>query len=153
LAVFVVASARPVASNWKLPGSPPTAPRNSREGETSPELRRQSFDIVWKTIKEKHFDPQRGGVDWDAVGQKDLPRIGEANADLELYELLHQMLGELHESHSAVYPPAALPDDDAREPRSGTVGADVRIIDGLAVITRIRPGSPAARAGLATGFV
>jgi len=63
------------------------------------------------------------------------------------------MLGELHESHFAVYPPDALPDDDAREPRSGTVGADVRIIDGLAVITRIRPGSPAARAGLATGFV
>src|SRR5262249_28540167 len=153
LAVFVVAYARPGASHWRLTENPPVVPRVSGEGETSPELRRQSFEIVWKTVKEKHFDPQLGGVDWDAVREKYLPRIGGVKTDVEFYDLLQQMLGELHESHFAIYPPEAVPDDDAREARLGTVGADVRIIDGLAVITRIQPGSPAARAGLATGFV
>ncbi|MCI0392709.1 MAG: hypothetical protein MOB07_28590, partial [Acidobacteria bacterium] len=28
-------------------------------------LRQQTFDIVWRTVKEKHFDPAMGGVDWD----------------------------------------------------------------------------------------
>src|SRR5262245_8296103 len=153
LAVFVVACAGASASHWKLPEGPPVIPRISLEGETSPELRRQSFDIVWKTVKEKHFDPQLGGVDWDAVREKYLPRIGEVKTDIEFYDLLQQMLSELHESHFAIYPPEALPDDDTREPSLGTVGADLRIIDGLAVITRIQPGSPAARAGLATGFI
>jgi hypothetical protein len=28
------------------------------------ELRRQSFETVWTTINEKHFDPTFGGVNW-----------------------------------------------------------------------------------------
>ena len=124
-----------------------------RERETSPQLRRQSFDIVWQTVKDKHFDPHFGGIDWDAVREKYLPKLGEVKDDKEFYALLQQMLGELHESHFAIYPPESLPEDDSSEPTSGTLGIDVRILNGLAVITRVQPGSPAARAGLGPGFV
>ena len=40
-----------------------SAPRR----EATPELRRRTFEIVWRTIKEKHFDPKFNGVDWDMV--------------------------------------------------------------------------------------
>ena len=30
-------------------------------------VRQESFDKVWRTVKEKHFDPTFGGVDWDKV--------------------------------------------------------------------------------------
>ena len=37
-------------------------PKNSEA-----DLRRQSFETVWTTINEKHFDPTFGGVDWKKV--------------------------------------------------------------------------------------
>jgi hypothetical protein len=27
-----------------------------------------SFDLVWTTVRDKHFDPERGGLDWNAMG-------------------------------------------------------------------------------------
>lgn len=39
------------------------------------DVRRQSFDIVWRMVKEKHFDPTIGGVDWDAARRKYEPRL------------------------------------------------------------------------------
>jgi len=125
----------------------------SHEGETSQELRRQAFDIVWKTVKDKHFDPNFGGVDWDAVRERYLPRLSDTRTDKEFYDLLQQLLGELHESHFAIYPPGTLPENDSGQPHTGTVGLDVRIIDEHAVVTRVKPDSPAARASIGTGFV
>ena len=68
--------------------------------EATPELRRQTFEIVWRTIKEKHFDPKFNGVDWDKVHELYAPRINRVKSDKEFYELLQQMLGELHQSQS-----------------------------------------------------
>src|SRR5262249_55745659 len=154
LSVTAIAHPAPGAIHEELPGSPAVVVETvSLAGETPTELRRQSFDIVWKTVKEKHFDPKFGGVDWDGVREKYLPRLAGIKTESEFYDLLQQMLGELHESHFGIYPPDAISEEDTHEPRLGTVGADLRIIEGLAVITRIQPDSPAAHAGMATGFV
>ena len=40
------------------------------------DVRRESFDIVWCTVKEKRFDPHYGGVDWDAVRRRHPARCG-----------------------------------------------------------------------------
>lgn len=53
------------------------------------DARRQSFDIVWRTVKEKHFDPTFGGVDWDAVRRKYELRLAKVKKDGELYLLLN----------------------------------------------------------------
>ena len=44
----------------------------------------KSFDIVWSTVKEKHFDPTFGGVDWDAARRKYEPRLSKVKKDGEL---------------------------------------------------------------------
>ncbi len=37
-------------------------------------LNAESFDYVWTTIRDKHFDPELMGVDWDAVRSELRPR-------------------------------------------------------------------------------
>ncbi|HXG92196.1 MAG TPA: S41 family peptidase [Blastocatellia bacterium] len=117
------------------------------------DARQEAFDIVWRTVKEKHFDPTFGGVDWDKVRVEYAPRVAAAKNDSEFYQLLQKMLGELHQSHFAIVPPEVLAADNPDAPRGGGIGIDLRIIDGQAVITRVEPGLEAARAGLSPGFV
>lgn len=123
--------------------------------EATPELRRQTFEIVWRTIKEKHFDPKFNGVDWDKVHTIYAPRINRVTSDKEFYELLQQMLGELHQSHFVVLPPDVVNDNkvDSKEPKEESIGVQVRIIDGEVVIWRVDSNSSGARAGLRPGFV
>jgi carboxyl-terminal processing protease len=121
--------------------------------EKSADVRQQTFDIVWRTVKEKHFDPNFGGVNWDKVREQYAPRVADVKNDGELYRLLQQMLGELHQSHFNIIPPEAVIPDDVKEPTTGGIGVDVRMIDGAAVITRVETDSTAAQAGLRTGFV
>ena len=116
------------------------------------DVRRESFDIVWRTVKEKHFDPNFGGVDWDGVRRKYEPRLSKIQTDGDLYEMLGAMLSELHQSHFAIIPPEFV-DAEARESAAGNVGIDLRLIDGQAVITRVDADSAAARAGLRRGFI
>jgi carboxyl-terminal processing protease len=123
--------------------------------EATPELRRQTFEIVWRTIKEKHFDPKFNGVDWDKVHELYAPRIARVRSDKEFYELLQQMLGELHQSHFVVLPPDVVNGNkvDSKEPKEEGIGVQVRIIDGEVVIWRVASNSSGERAGLRPGFV
>ena len=143
------------------------------------ERRRQTFEIVWQTVKEHHFDPQFGGVDWEALKGEFAPFVEVAASDGELHVLLQQMLNRLGQSHFAIIPPESIasageeegmgeegaegeedspPDDrpggaEVAERMSNGVRLDLRIINGAPVITEVEPASSAARAGLRTGFV
>ena len=119
----------------------------------STELRQETFDIVWRTVKEKHFDPTHGGVDWDKVREQYATRVAEAKSDAEFYGLLRQMLGELRQSHFNIIPPEAVVQDDSPEPKGGGIGIDLRLVDGQPVISRVESGSSAESAGLRTGFI
>jgi carboxyl-terminal processing protease len=116
-------------------------------------VRQETFDIVWRTVKDKHFDPTHGGVDWDKVREQYAPRAAAAKSDSEFYGVLRQMLGELQQSHFNIIPPEAVIEDDSREPKSGGIGIDLRLVDGQPMITRVEPGSSAERAGLRPGFI
>lgn len=118
---------------------------------SSPQLRRKTFEVVWRTVQEKYFDPNFGGLDWDKVRERYAPQVETVKTDDEFYDLLNKMLSEFHISHLGVASPEAI-ESDYSKPRA-SVGIDLRILDGLIVITRITPNSPAARAGLRPGFV
>lgn len=120
--------------------------------ESPNELWMKTFDIVWRTVKEKHFDPTLGGVDWEKVRERYQPRAAAATGDQELYRILQEMLGELGQSHFNIIPPEAVMADEDREP-SGGIGIDLRIIEGAAVLTRVDPASASFEAGLRPGFI
>ncbi|HET8675886.1 MAG TPA: S41 family peptidase [Blastocatellia bacterium] len=119
---------------------------------TSGALWQETFDVVWRTVKEKHYDPKFNGVDWDKVRAAYHPRVSEVKSEQELYALLQQMIGELGQSHFNIIPREALVEDKKEEPSSGTIGVEVKHVDDLALITQVEENSPAARAGLRAGF-
>lgn len=119
----------------------------------STNVRQETFEMVWNTVKEKHFDPDFGGVNWDKVREQYAPKVAAVKSDSELYIVLQAMLGELHQSHFSIIPPEAIVDDDSKEPKAGGSGLDIRLIDGQAVISQVESGSKASAAGLRPGFI
>ncbi|MBO0721772.1 MAG: PDZ domain-containing protein [Blastocatellia bacterium] len=132
---------------------PAEQPRPAAVAADQADLRRESFEKVWRTVKEKHFDPSLGGVDWDMVHERYSLLLPEVKSDQELYDLLQRMLGELKQSHFRIISPDAVVNNNNSESFSGWIGIDLRMIDGQAVISRVEPDSPAAKAGLRTGFL
>ena len=120
--------------------------------DSSGDRRQESFDIVWRAVKEKHFDPTLGGVDWDKVREQYAPRVAGLKSDQELYVLLQQMLGELGQSHFNIIPPEAVVENTS-EPPTGTAGISVRYIENQLLITQVDEGSAAKAAGLRLGFI
>src|SRR5262245_982188 len=121
--------------------------------ENRGDVRQQTFETVWRTVKEKHFDPAMGGVDWDKARETYAPRVAAVKSDRELYPLLQEMLGLLRQSHFNIIPPESLTPEDRNEPSSGGVGIDLRLVGGAAMITRVESDSSASKAGLRPGFL
>jgi carboxyl-terminal processing protease len=115
------------------------------------ELRRQSFEKVWTTINEKHFDPTFGGIDWPKVRETYEPKAAAAKSDAELYTVLRQMLSELKLSHFGIFPPDA--EMKSAQAASGFTGIELKMLEGQAVISQVQSGSTAEQAGLKKGFV
>jgi carboxyl-terminal processing protease len=120
----------------------------------SEDLRRvnlESFDYVWKTIRDKFWDPKLGGLDWAGVRDQLRPEMEKARTPEEARAVLDRMLGLLKVSHCAVLPTeAAL--SVSGEGGPGTLGVDVRIIGDRALVTSVERDSPAARARIETGW-
>ena len=134
--------------------APPAA---AQTAAVAPPAWQETFDVVWRTVKEKHYDPKFNGVDWDKVRADYSPRVSEVKSEKELYALLQRMIGELGQSHFNIIPREAIVEDpkeatSSEGPSSGTIGVEVNYIDDLALITRVEENSPAARAGLRAGF-
>jgi carboxyl-terminal processing protease len=144
--------------------------------------RQEGFQIVWQTVNDLFYDPKFGGVDWAGVRRRYEPLVAKVASDREFHLLLQQMLNELHQSHFMVIPRESIPkirvakdpdssaDDSSNDTETAEellnninykltdrlltgIGIDLRVLDGSAVVTRVDPGSAAARAGLRPGFV
>ncbi len=81
------------------PGEPPAARDSSAEARNV-----ATFDAVWVIIRDKHWDPTLGGLDWEKVRVELLPAAAAAKTPEELRAVLHQMLGKLGQSHFAILP-------------------------------------------------
>jgi carboxyl-terminal processing protease len=61
-----------------------------------------SFETVWQTVNQTHYDPTFGGVDWEAAHERYKPQIAAADSKEEFFMLSNQMLFELNLSHLLV---------------------------------------------------
>jgi len=114
------------------------------------DIRQQSFEKVWNTINEKHFDPTFGGVDWQKTRENYEPLALATKSDAELHAILNKMLRELKLSHFAVFMPPA--ETKTAKSSAGVIGIELKMLDNLAVISQVQIGSTAAQSGLETGF-
>lgn len=71
------------------------------EYEFKPKAERQYiFDHMWKQVKEKFYDPELHGVDWNYYKENYSQFLPYINNDFDFQELLSEILGELNGSHT-----------------------------------------------------
>ena len=121
------------------------------------QLNVQSFDYVWTTIRNKHWDPKLGGVDWDAVRAELRPKAERASTVAEGRAVLQEMIGRLHQSHfgilaSDVYQSVQEPASGSPDGEEGWTGIDLRVIGGQALVTQVDANTPAAARSVHTGW-
>ncbi|HVP00380.1 MAG TPA: S41 family peptidase [Bryobacteraceae bacterium] len=121
----------------------------------SPEKQREidSFEKVWTTIRDKHWQKNPGGLDWQAIHAEFYPRIVAANSPEESLAIMREMLGRLKQTHFGIFPASVYNDVEAEVGGNGSPGIETRVLGGQAVVTNIDPASPAERAGVERGWV
>lgn len=115
-----------------------------------------SFELVWRTVRDRHPDPKLNGLDWQAIHDTTKPRIASAQSLDEVRRILNAMLGKLSASHYAIIPGDLYkPIGDAGSAPAGDASPGITpvLIGGKAVVGRVEPDSPAARAGVKPGMV
>jgi carboxyl-terminal processing protease len=157
LVILVTATFYP-ATNAQEPDPAKVAkPSSSSTPETLTASQRaknvEAFDVVWKTIRDKHFDPKLGGLDWQAVHDKLRPRVEQAATMKDARAIINEAIDQLHQTHFGIIPADLYKDLESPHGGPGEVGVDLRIIDGCAVVTAVTEGQPAAAAGVKTGWI
>lgn len=111
-----------------------------------------SFEKVWTTIRDKHWEKNPGGLNWKAVHDELRPKIDKAETMEEARAIMRDMLGRLKQTHFGILPADVYKDVDDAAKGEGSTGIDVRVLDGQVVVTNIDPGSTAEKAGVKTGW-
>ncbi len=127
-----------------------TAPEKLQPADTRADM--ESFEYVWKTVRDKYWDPNFGGLNWQQVHDDFRPRIEKARTPEQARAVLQAMLATLHESHFAILPAEAYSSLRGTGGGPGTTGLTVRVIGSKALVTRVGPESPAARVGIHAGW-
>ena len=123
----------------------------------TPEQRRlniDSFEYVWKTVRDKHWQTKPGGLDWQAVHDELRPAIEKADSMDAARAAIGDMLGRLHQTHFGIIPAELYSNIDNGHSRGGesTTGMDVRVVGTEALVTSVQAGSSAARGGVRPGW-
>jgi carboxyl-terminal processing protease len=118
-------------------------------------LNLDSFEQVWTTIRDQHFDPTFGGLDWQAVHDELRPKMEGAGNVQEARAVLTEMISRLGLSHFSIIPADVYKNIDApakKGDRGGSTGIAVRVMEGAAIVTSVAPETPAHRAGVKPGW-
>ena len=107
-----------------------------------------SFEYVWKTVRDRHWEARPGGLDWQAVHDELRPKVEKAPSTAEAREVIAGMLDRLHQTHFGVFPSEVYKEFDSPGAADGETGIDVRVLEGHAIVTGVDPDSPVSRGRL-----
>jgi carboxyl-terminal processing protease len=145
--------------------------REAGDAATSVPARIATFEEVWRTVRDRFYDPHLDGLDWSAVRERYMPDATRASSEEALASVINSMLSELHASHTRYYTPQepeyyqlsgifagalwrrglerAFPGGRISYPGIGVLS---RVdMQGRSVITGVIEGTPAQQAGLLAG--
>jgi carboxyl-terminal processing protease len=117
------------------------------------QLNIDSFEQVWKTVRDKHWQVRPAGLDWLAIHDELRPAIEKADSMEAARAVMRDMIGRLHQTHFGIIPGEAYGDlgDDGKS-HDDTTGLDLRVVDSHVLVTSVDAGSPAAKEGVARGW-
>ena len=129
------------------PAEEPTAKTAKKPPESQPPERSrnvESFEVVWKTIRDKHYDPKLGGLDWQSVHDAIRPKVEAATTMKDARAAISEAIDRLHQTHFGIIPTEIYESLENPNEGPGEIGLDVRLVDGRAVVSAV-PGGPAGR--------
>ena len=150
--------AAPAAAGPSLDGPVTATPSASPEpapGRVRARMNQRVFDQVWSEVRRDYYDPRLHGVDWNAARASFRPRALAALDDRRLYGVVNEMLALLDDAHAGASAPAVARRQDMLRVRRPVLGVTLYPEDGRNgryVVERVRAGSPAADAGVHTGW-
>jgi carboxyl-terminal processing protease len=116
------------------------------------ELWLAAFEQAWTTIRDKHFDRNLGGLDWEDLGKQTREAVARAENEAAARRAVSKMLERLGHSHVGVIEREAYERIGARR-GAATLGLELRLLEGKVVVWRVKPGSAAAEAGVKAGWI
>ena len=144
-------------------------PAQARTAETQTKAETEVFDEVWRLVRDKFYDRNLKGLDWEAVGKKHRADYAAATTDAQRSAAINAMLAELKASHTRHYTkdetayyeladifshalrrdlPKVFP---GKTIDYAGIGMFTKTIDGKTFVSGAFPGFPADKAGLLLG--
>jgi len=96
-----------------------------------------SYEMVWQTVNEHHFDSTFGGLDWNEIHDRYYELIGNVEDDVSFVKIVNKMLAELQLSHYAVFHMKEKAASGSPLISGGSIGLDIRLIDNKVVTSCI----------------
>jgi carboxyl-terminal processing protease len=130
----------------------------------------ESFELIWTTVRDRHFDAKLIAATWDKARAETLPAAKAALTMNEFRQVVRRLLSHLGQSHFAVIPAkvyasipqASRPGSEAAGSPGAPAALDGRddyvtgihpgIVEGRAVVVEVESESPAAKAGVRSGW-
>ncbi len=116
------------------------------------QLNIQSFEYVWTTIRDKHWQTNPGGLDWITIHDEFRPKMEAADSMDAARAVMNQMLGRLHQTHFAIVPSDLYSNVDGAHAGDASTGLDVRVVDAQVLVTSVQPDSSAFAQGVRPGW-
>jgi carboxyl-terminal processing protease len=145
--LFLAASAITLFSA-PLAGQVTPVPAKTAAGSPTPMA---SFDSAWSAVSRSYWDTTLVNGRWRAVHDSLRGALGAEPAEDAVRAAIRALIALPRQSHFVLLPASAAPIGGrlAREP--GTVGIDVRPLDGAIIAWRVDPDGVAYRAGVRAG--
>ena len=100
----VVLSTAAACGGSQAPSSSATVAATARIADQTPFLPKEleSFDYVWESIDQSHWDPAKVGASWDAARDELRPKVIAAKTEAEARDILRDLISRLGQSHFAI---------------------------------------------------
>ena len=99
------------------------------------QLNLASFETVWSTVRDKHWEKNPGGLDWEAIHAEFRPQLEQAASTEAARGVMREMLGRLQQTHFAIFPAPVYQDLDAAQGGDGWPGFETRVLEDRVIVT------------------
>lgn len=128
-------------------------PVSAFQSDQTTEKNVQSFELIWKTIKNSHWDESLVGESWTQAREQLLPQIQEADSIKKGRSVMNELIASLGQSHFGVIPADSYEVIEGVKGGGYDIGLTIRLVDNQLLVTHVRERSSAEAAGVKPGWL
>ncbi|PID59311.1 MAG: peptidase S41 [Ignavibacteriae bacterium] len=122
-------------------GKNETLPFNAKMEINFSEEKKQKFEESWRALRDKFYDPNFHGQNWDSLKSKYKPWCMAASTDQDFADMYNIMLGQVNASHMGMKSHAAR--EQLQNDKTGMLGISIEQVENGIKVIHIIDTSPA----------